>query len=323
LYFILRGAHLYIGFTSNDLGGLITLVAANWYHIAFVYNYQTQQQILYVNGVQDTIKSNAAPYQGTNGTIQIGATQVYSTVNFFNGYIDNLMITTQAKSATQVLYDASVIAYYSFDLPNPILDDGPNRLNGTAVNTVTTTGRVNQALRIAGAGSYFQVYGLYNMPQGVTNSKPFSISMWINPTSSGSYTFVQLFSSALAAGACVNLLGVYAPGGTVGQIFVQSSNCGQSLLTGPFVTQNTWTHISLTYSSTNGYTFYVNGIYFGATGGPNVYAISGTFAYLFIGYSGTACAAGGQNVAYQGSIDEVYIHNRELTQTDVTGLANA
>ncbi len=103
---------------------------------------------------------------------------------------------------------------------------------------------------------------------------------------------------------------------------MQSINCGQSVMTGPFVAQNTWTHISLTYSSTNGYTLYVNGIYFGATAGPNVYATSGTFANLFIGFSGTNCGGATYNAAYQGSIDEVYIHSRELTQTDVTGLAN-
>jgi hypothetical protein len=140
---------------------------------------------------------------------------------------------------------------------------------------------------------------------------------------SGSYTFVQVFTSTFPAGACLNLLGVYAPGGTVGQIFVESWNGGPSLLTGPFVTQNAWTHISLTYSSTNGYTLYVNGIYFGATGGPIAYVGSGTFANLFIGYSGTACGGTSQNFAYQGSIDEVYIHSRELTQADVTGLFNA
>jgi hypothetical protein len=321
LYFILRGGRLYIGFTSNDLIGLTTLVANNWYHIAFVYNYQTQQQILYVNGVQDTIKSNAAPYQGTNGSIQIGATQVYSTVNFFNGYIDNLIITTQAKSATQVLYDASVTAYYSFDLPNPILDDGPNRLNGTAVNLVTATGFINQAIRIDGAGCYFQVYGVYQAPNAMFCCRTFSISMWINPTSAIACTFVQLISTSGAS--CTNLLGIYSYFGTTGQIFVQSSNGGQSALTGPFVTQNTWTHISLTYSQTDGYTLYVNGIYYGATGVLVYPGGGGAFAYLYIGYSGTACASGGQNVAYQGSIDEVYIHNRELTQADVTGLFNA
>jgi hypothetical protein len=60
-----------MGFTLNDLSGSQTLTAFNWYHIAFVYNYQTQQQILYLNGVQDTIKSNAQPYQGTNDPFKL------------------------------------------------------------------------------------------------------------------------------------------------------------------------------------------------------------------------------------------------------------
>jgi hypothetical protein len=144
-----------MGFTLNDLSGSQTLTAFNWYHIAFVYNYQTQQQILYLNGVQDTIKSNAQPYQGTNGSIQIGSTQVFATTNYFNGFIDNLKVTTRAKSSTEILIDASLIAYYSFDLPYPSNNNGPNGLNGTLVNTVTVTGRVNQAMRFTGISSYF------------------------------------------------------------------------------------------------------------------------------------------------------------------------
>jgi hypothetical protein len=320
LYLILRSGRLYISFTSNDLSGSTTLTTGVWYHIAFVYNYQTQQQILYVNGVQDAIKSNAAAYQGTNGSIQIGSTQVYSTTNYFNGYIDNLNITTQAKSATDVLRDGSLVAYYSFDLPNPSFDNGPNRLNGTSLSTVTTTGRVNQAMRITGASSCFQIYGLYQVPTGVTSNKPFSISMWINPTSGLNCTFVQLFSSV--TGACVNLLGISASSLTAAQLFVQSSNNGPSLMTGPFVTQNTWTHISLTFSTANGYTLYVNGIVFGATGTIGTYSTSNAFAYLFIGYSSYSCGSAGVNTPYQGSIDEVYIHSRELAQSDVTTLAN-
>ncbi len=321
LYFILRSGRLYIGFTSNDLSGSTTLNIGVWYHIAFVYNYQTQQQILYVNGVQDAIKSNAAGYQGTNGSIQIGSTQVYSTTNYFNGYIDNLNVTTLAKAATDVLSDGALIAYYSFDAPNPSLDNGPNRLNGTLISAVTVPGRVNQAIRIIST-AYFQIYGLSNVPWGVSNSRSFSISMWIYPTSVGSSTFVQVFSTSMTQ--CANLLGIYSYVGSAGQIFVQSINCNQAVLTGPFVTQNTWTHISLTFSTTNGYTLYTNGIAFGATGLSGAFSTSGTFAYLFIGFSTINCnsALGSTNVAYQGSIDELYIHNRELTQADVTTLAN-
>jgi hypothetical protein len=160
LYFLVRANRLYIGFTSNDLVGSMTLAATTWYHVAFVYNYQTQQQILYVNGVQDSIKSSSQPYQGKNGTIQIGSTQALLAKNYFNGYIDNLRLTTRTKSASEILIDASLIARYSFDSPNPNSDNGLNGLNGTSTNTISVNGRVNQAMRFTGSASYFQAYGV-------------------------------------------------------------------------------------------------------------------------------------------------------------------
>ena len=319
LYFICRSSRLFVDFTLNDLSGSTILVTSIWYHVAFVYNYQTRQQILYLNGVQDGIKSNAAPFQGTNGSTQIGSTQAFGVPNFFSGLIDNMWVTTRAKSADEILYDASLIVYFSFDLPNPNADNGPNKLIGTPFNTITVTGRVNQSMRFTGAGSYFQMYGLFQVPSGMTSNRPFSVSLWINPTASGTYAFVQLFST-LTPLRCTNLLGIVSGGGTTGQIFVNSVNGGTQVLTGPFVTQNVWTHVSVTYGALNGFTLYFNGVYFGATG--NVTYLSGTIlSTLYIGYSG-ACSAGNLNGAYQGSIDEVYVHNRELTQADVTSLAN-
>jgi hypothetical protein len=319
-FFICRNNRLYVGFTLNDLSGKTNMLLNTWYHVAFVYNSQTQQQILYLNGVQDSINSNVPAYQGSNGSIQIGSTEVYSATNYFTGYIDNVMVTTRAKSSVEVLDDASIVVYYSFDLPNPNVDDGPNHLNGTSSNTVTTSGRVNEAMRFIGASSFFQVYGLYQVPYGVISNKPFSVSMWIYPTATTSCTFVQMFATSLNARSCVNLLGIYSPGGSIGQLFFMSSNNGPSLITGPFVTPNTWSHVSVTYSSTDGYTLYYNGIYYGATG-TITYTTTNTFAYLFIGYSLT-CNTASVNLPYYGLIDELYVHNRELTQSDVTALAN-
>ncbi len=319
-FFICRNNRLYVGFTLNDLSGTTNMAINTWYHVAFVYNSQTQQQILYLNGVQDSINYNVAAYQGKNGSIQIGSTEVYSATNYFTGYIDNVMVTTRAKLSTEILRDASVVVYYSFDLPSPNVDGGPNRLNGTANYTVTTTGRVNQAMRFIGLWSNFQVYGLYQVPYGVVNNKPFSVSMWINPTSTASCTFVQTFAANLNPASCVNLLGIYSPGASLGQLFVLSGSNGPSLLNGPTVTQNAWSHVSVTYSTQNGYTLYYNGVYISATGNM-AYAISGTFAYLLIGYS-TTCTSASINIPYQGSIDELYVHSRELTQSDVTSLAN-
>ncbi|CAF4488996.1 unnamed protein product, partial [Rotaria sp. Silwood2] len=323
LYLIMRNNRLYVDFTSNYLSGSTAITTTYWYHIAFVYNYETRQQILYLNGVQDAIKSNAQPYEGQNGSIHIGSAQTYSTTCYYQSYIDNVALTTRAKSSVEILRDASLMAYYSFDSPNPTVDSGPNGLDGISSNTATVSGRVNQAMRFLGSSSsYFRAYGLYQVPYGVTNAKPFSMTLWINPSSLYNIAIIQMFWSTITSGSWETLLGIYSSSGstTSGQIIVHNFNNYASYLTGPFVTQNIWTHISLTYSVTNGYTLYVNGVLFGSTGTVS-YVQSSTLAYLYIGYT-LSCSGNAVTSSYQGYIDELYIYNRELSQTEVTGLAN-
>ncbi|CAF4643320.1 unnamed protein product, partial [Rotaria sp. Silwood2] len=323
LYLIMRNNRLYVDFTSNYLSGSTAITTTYWYHIAFVYNYETRQQILYLNGVQDAIKSNAQPYQGQNGSIHIGSAQTYSTTCYYQSYIDNVALTTRAKSSVEILRDASLMAYYSFDSPNPTVDSGPNGLDGISSNTATVSGRVNQAMRFLGSSSsYFRAYGLYQVPYGIIISKPFSMALWINPSSLYNIAIIQMFSSTISLFSCETLLGIYSSSGstTSGQIIVHNFNNYASYLTGPFVTQNIWTHISLTYSVTNGYTLYVNGVLFGSTGTVS-YVQSSTLAYLYIGYT-LSCSGNAVTSSYQGYIDELYIYNRELSQTDVTSLAN-
>ncbi|CAF1184869.1 unnamed protein product [Rotaria sordida] len=319
LYLIMRNNRLYVDFISNYLSGSTAISTTYWYHIAFVYNYETRQQILYLNGVQDAIKSNAQPYQGQNGSINIGSSRAYSTTYYYQNYIDNVALTTRAKSSVEILRDASLMAYYSFDSPNPTVDNGPNGLDGTSNNIVTASGRVNEAMGFLGSSSsYFRAYGFYQISCGVVGLKPFSMAMWINPSSISNIAIIQMFYSTISSGSCDNLLGISSTNLLTGQLIVYSVSSLR--LTGPFVTQNTWTHISLTYSSGNGYTLYVNGVLFGSTGTVS-YWTSGTFANLCISYL-TSCSSSSVNGYYQGYIDELYIYNRELSQTDVTSLAN-
>ena len=318
LHFLVRGGRLYAGFILNDVTGSTTLTSNLWYHVAFVYNYDTQQQIVYVNGIQVGIKSNADSYQGTNGSMHIGWANAAVAPNYFNGYIDNVKVMTRAKAAAEILSAASLVAYYSFDLPTPRMDNGPNGLNGIAVSTAIVPGRVNQAMRFTGASSYFQAYGFYEIGYGVNINRPFSISMWINPSSVISSTFLQQ-STSQSGGSCLNMIGFYSPTSLAGQLVVQTY--GFPTIYGPFITVNTWTHFSWTYSPTNGYTLYIDGLVFGSTGASTLQA-SGAITWLHVGYN-FACTAGNiNNAAYQGSIDEIYIHNRELTQSDVTALAH-
>lgn len=73
------------------------------------------------------------PFLGDSGTITIGAWSVSSTtpVYYWNGYIDQLLYVARAKTAAEVLTDATLVAYYSFD--NGSFDDsGPNKINGVS-----------------------------------------------------------------------------------------------------------------------------------------------------------------------------------------------
>jgi hypothetical protein len=65
----------------------------------------------------------------------------------------------------------------------------------------------------------------------------------------------------------------------------------------------------------------VSGILIGSTGAYG-YSNSGVILWLQVGYSFSCSTGYLQNTAYRGAIDEIYIHNRELTASDVYTLAN-
>jgi hypothetical protein len=315
-YFINRSGRLYVDFTFNGLYGSTTISMNTWYHVAFVYNYATKQQILYLNGVQDAITSNSDPYQGTNGSIQIGAAQISSATYYFNGYIDTVKLVTRAKSSTEILFDASVTAYYSFDLSSLSNDNGPNGLNGLSINTVMVKGRVNQAMGFSGSSSYFQAYGFYQIIYSVSTN-PFSVSFWMNPSGVASSTIVQI-TQLQSSSSCFNFIGITSPTGVTGQLMVQGY--GWPIIYGSFLTINVWTHVSVTYSLADGMILYVNGVLFGSTG-VSIFSNTGYITWIQIGYN-FACGNNVPNGGYQGSIDEFYVHSRELTQADITVLAN-
>ena len=324
LSLIVRSARLYISFNLNDLQGNATLVVSTWYHVAFVYNAATSQQILYLNGVQDAIKSSASAYQGQSGSIQVGAASTLTQTNFFIGYIDHVRVTTRAKSASEILNSATLMAYYSFDLPNQNTDSGPNGLTGVSTNAALVSGRVNQALRFTGTNSFFQAYGFYQLAWGCLGNKPFTIALWVNPASIAGATIVQVspFQNITYSPAYnMNLMGFWSVGGTTrGQVVTQVY--AWASVFGPFLPLNTWSHIAYTFSPTNGNTQYYNGALVGSTGAVGFSNTWGGFMWLHIGYSFCWSSAYIPCGGYQGSVDEVYVYNRELSASEIYALAN-
>lgn len=319
-FFLIRSSRLHAGFTTtNNITGSTILTVNRWYHVAFVYNAATQQQILYLNGVQEKIQTGISVYQGANGTLTIGSAVHLTGMAYFNGYIDNVKLQTSAKSSTEILLAASLIAYYPFNLPDPAQDSGPNVLNGTSNNAVIVSGRVNEALRFSGSSSYFQAYGFYQTGFGVYANQAYSVSLWIYPVSYSGCTIVQM-STASTSSSCFNMIGIWSYTGNAAQWVGQGY--AWPAVFGSQIVLNTWTHISWTFSLTNGYRLYINGTLYGFTGYYSYSGTSGVINWIQIGYAFSCSSNYITNAAFQGSVDEVYIHNREITATEVFSLAN-
>lgn len=258
-----------------------------------------------------------------SGAITIG-TVYNSSNNFFSGYTDQLSLMTRAKNASEVLIDASLVCYYSFD-NNSYYDFGPLGLNGTGVNIAPAfgSGRVNDAVSFALSSSYF-VSGL--MTKLGSTSQPYSMSIWLKPTSVSGGTIIQVSRfNYNPASWCLAFMGFSSSGQIVIQSWPNMVGIPISLI-GPVLLTNVWTHVVHTYSSCNGIRLYLNGTLFSQST-PFVYVPSGYPTYIYLGsFPLTTCVAQVNNAIllgqYYGLIDEFRLFSREITAADVYSLAN-
>lgn len=221
-------------------------------------------------------------------------------------------------SATEILREATLTVALTFD--NTLVDNGPLGINATGHNySLSELGRRNQSLSLFGNLSYVQVTGLVLFG---TLGQSYSISIWINPTVITNSTIVHVSTSRDGVGLCQPVLGFTS----TGRIGVQSSNGSIISLTGPFAMANVWTHLVVTYGSTNGIRLWINGTQFGSASGRFTYLATGSPMTATLGSSlnGTGiCATNlitmGQ---YRGYIDEFQLYSRELSASDISVLAN-
>lgn len=65
--------------------------------MAYVYDYSTRTQYVYVNGVLDQSNSIRGPYKGTAGELTIGTNAVCSPNNYWDGCLDQISYFARAK----------------------------------------------------------------------------------------------------------------------------------------------------------------------------------------------------------------------------------
>ncbi len=253
--------------------------------------------------------------------LTIGTNGVNAPNNYFDGCLDSIAYFGRAKNGSEVLLDATLVAYLPFD-GDTLLDSGPLSINGTGTNySYTASGQLNAALTLPGPSSYVQITGLTRLG---TNGWPYSVAIWIKPTNLTGGTIMHLSSRADGAQTnawCLPIMGLTSSG----QIAAESWNGGNIPITGPSVPLNTWTHVAITYSQTNGEQLYVNGTLKGSSGA--FYFLSSSVPMtITLGSSllgtGVCNTSTTQMGRFYGSLDEFYVYARELNATEVVALAS-
>ncbi|CAF3320152.1 unnamed protein product [Rotaria socialis] len=338
----IKNGRLYSSFYNDDLtsGTILTVSSTTWYHLAFVYDYTLQAQSVYYNGVLIGTtwgsRTLSGPYRGISGDILIGRTAAGA---YFQGKMDNLEISSAAKSACEILNDAILTAYYSFDIGVLNLDLSNNFINGMSNSISTISGIVKEAYLFNQTLSYFQSFAF----TAYSTAEAFSVSLWIKPFSVAGGTLIHLSTNIDGGGtACFDLLGFSSIGQLIANMYNSYTASGvfcpcyaSTSIGGANTTINVWTHIVVTYGSTNGMAIYTNGTLTVANAAFNSFPTSAsaftTRPYMTVGnYKTASSASTGCLVAtpalspgsYYGIIDELRVYSRELAPSEICSLFN-
>lgn len=223
-------------------------------------------------------------------------------------------------SAVEVLRDATLTVSYTFNFS--LIDDGPLGINGTGTNVqYDTNGRVNVSLSLSVSPSFVRITGLVYLG---TSGHPYSIAVWIKPTSVNGGTIIHVSPSSGGTSWSFPMLGFTSSG----NIAIRSCDSGGSKsLTGPVITVNVWTHVVITYSSTNKLRLWINGGQVAVSTSNFVWTTTNVPLMLTLGVSitsGGSCSTSPSIIQgqYFGLMDEFNLFSRELSSADITSLAN-
>ena len=205
------------------------------------------------------------------------------------------------------------------------LGTGGSAMNGTLVGanvSIVSGGRYGNALKV-GTGSFNSSYVLVNNPvtplNGATAGSSWTVALWVKTSASGGAYLYQgagswasgntsfFLTSATQVGS-----GSTFPGGHVGGVRWGGGWMGGNTN----VNDNNWHFITIA-DNAGAKTIYVDGNVDTNYSASQLWNTAGTGNQMWIGGSADT---GDGNAAFNGLIDEVYVFNRALSQTEILNL---
>lgn len=335
VFLTLATINIKLAFTFDDLYrfSMNSLITNRWYYVALIYNRSTQEQIIYLDGIEEG-RWTSAPYSRSSNRFAIGGIPGYFYSNYFDGLIDRLSIVTRAMTAEEVLTEATLSAYYSFNSAMG-KDSGPNQIDGLGVNVTLTSG-------INGKGLLFSLHNAFFIARSFLLLDPclysYSLSFWLYLNIKPSMG--HFISMLRDDGQYIPIFGFDGNG----NMTVRSIHSPATQITAPYSSLRKWIHIVLTHRYSFGLTLFLNG---SAVGYTNISCLSTSSIpmTLIVGFSvpqmisrfpvtvssGSAADiiayllqinAGGsfQTTPFNGIIDEFRIYSRYFTIADIQTL---
>jgi hypothetical protein len=237
--------------------------------------------------------------------------------------ITRLLCVAALGASTSLLaqVDKTPVLHMSFDNVSgaTVINNGSggSGMNGTINGTAAIVGggRFGNALSVTGSTSSDASVRIANAVVPLNGNATWTVAMWIQTSSSGG-TYAYQGGGGWGGGNTTFYLNSGGGGGT--QAGGVRNSQGWVTGTNNTVNDGQWHHIVVTC---NGATrnVYVDGILNTPTGDGD-WSGSGSGNQFWIGGGGTGQNDGQVNL--NGLIDEVYVFNQTLTQTDIQGLYN-
>jgi len=222
------------------------------------------------------------------------------------------LINTGGVSCTtdtlQILGDMSCVATYRL---NGNATDLSGNYNGTATDVTYDTGQFGEAGFFNGSSSIINITSTSTEPLNVS-SGTFSVSMWINMSN-----LTNNNKLIYKWGTSPSLRSILWTVTTSGFLYVvEGTTLGDTLMLGTTeISTNNWVHIAITREQDGNLIQYINGVPTDTFSTENR-TFETNSEPIYIGYQD------GQTTNFNGSIDQVRIFNKAITEAEVTTLYN-
>ncbi|MBP6825269.1 MAG: hypothetical protein KA165_01810 [Saprospiraceae bacterium] len=304
------------GACCSDLDSGTPLTVGTWAHVIMVHD--GTKDIIYLNGAKVNEKNVGGTLDKTNYPLGIGYDPI-GAGSYFKGSLDEVQVYNRALSGVEVaaLYAAQntapniaddLVANYTFS--GNANDATP--FNNHAIATGAQLGndrftKANQAYSFNGLSGKVEAS---NSPQ--QNSSYTTISFWINPTAFPASGEVYLLSN----GGYQERWKISMPSHGKPVFTTHSGGaCCSDLDSGTPLTVGTWTHVAMVHDGAKDI-IYLNGVK--ANEKAAVGTLDATTQPLGIGYDPIA-----NNYFFNGSLDEVRIYKKALSDAEVLALYTA